>query len=82
MLISSTGKKGSNFTLYIPPTLNFQLISIEVCQEIELISIISIFLINISRIAMQNMTIPPKQVLKYTWHSKKFSFVLENYNST
>ena len=34
------------------------------------------------RIAMQSMNIPPKQILKYTWHSKKFSFRLENYNST
>ena len=47
MLISSKGKKGLNFTLYIQPTLNFQLISIAICQEIELISIISIFMINI-----------------------------------
>ena len=31
---------------------------------------------------MQSMNIPPKQILKYTWHSKKFSFRLENYNST
>ena len=31
---------------------------------------------------MQSMNIPPKQILKYTWHRKKFSFRLENYNST
>ena len=34
------------------------------------------------RIAMQNMTIPPKQILKYTWHIENFSFILENYHST
>ena len=25
-------------------------------------------------IAIQNMTKPPKQIFKYIWHSKKFSF--------
>ena len=33
-------------------------------------------------VPIQNMTKPPKQIVKYIWLSKNFSLRLENYNST